>query len=832
MNARGRSTQTLLAPLLAALLLVALSPAPAQARTSRAAGNPYALYNGCFGLRSAVSKRYTSRSGTGYTANSTSRGAFPLRFKPTALGRYLLIGPDKTFVGVDAQGAVSPASAPATATIWRVTGSRRGLFVLTSVSDGRRLTLGKGRRLVLARPDNALGHQHFAADRARGCTVPPEAQVNAHGKAFRGASSSSEVLGTIDAHTHLTAFEFIGGDFHCGRPWAPFGVTFALPDCASIQGPKGSAAPVQNFVDYGEPVHPHDTVGWPTFRDWPGPSKLSYEGTYYTGLKRAWLAGLRVMVTDLVDNEALCDIIPKKHNPCDDMASVHIQARDLKALENYVDAQSGGPGKGWLRIVTNPFQARAVVNQGKLAVVEGVEVSRIFHCGEHNHVSECSRAQVDAGLSEVRKLGVSSFYPVHKFDNAFGGTKMDGGATGTLINGGNHLKTGHFWNIKTCTGPAHDSQQLTPETGGFPKLGATPMRALLPNDAVPVYPPAPHCNQQGLTSLGEYVLNRMMDRHFIIEIDHMDVKTGDRALSLIEKRRYSGVVSPHNWSSPEQYPRIYRTGGFVNPIAGSSPEAFVSQWREDRKLRSPKFKFGFGYGSDINGLAHQSNATNAHPVKYPFRSHTGQVKFDKERWGQRVFDLNTQGLSSYGQYADWLQELQILGGRAMMKDMFTGSEAYLETWERAFGVPTTHCRPARESFGTSGLGRGLRLGSNVRALLLSAGQPSTRPGRSFRYCVKGGGRAATVFDSRGHTAFVASTASGDRAAGVAPGSSAGALSGRTVSVGGGVLASPAHGGTRFVYGVRGGRVRWVAAAKSSEARSVRRLRADVRAAGI
>ncbi len=55
---------------------------------------------------------------------------------------------------------------------------------------------------------------------------------------------------------------------------------------------------------------------------------------------------------------------------------MQIQSRDLYALQNYIDAQSGGPGKGWFRIVTDPFQARKVINQGKLAVVEGIEVSR------------------------------------------------------------------------------------------------------------------------------------------------------------------------------------------------------------------------------------------------------------------------------------------------------------------------------------------------------------------------------------------------------------------------------------------------------------------------
>ncbi len=77
------------------------------------------------------------------------------------------------------------------------------------------------------------------------------------------------------------------------------------------------------------------------------------------------------------------------------MAAVHIQAADLRALQDYIDAQSGGPGKGFFRIVTNPFQARAVVNSGKLAVVEGIEVSDLFHCATE---ASCSQASVDAGL--------------------------------------------------------------------------------------------------------------------------------------------------------------------------------------------------------------------------------------------------------------------------------------------------------------------------------------------------------------------------------------------------------------------------------------------------
>ena len=720
---------------LAAVIAVTALAVASSADAAPRKASPYRLVRGCYAMRSTATHRYVVRSGNGYKASARSiRNALPLRTQPTALARYMLVAPDGTRPSMDEQGAVTPSPIITAAEIWRVRGATRTAYTLTSTTTGKQL---------------AIAGKRYEFRKRKGCASIPEAQVDARGSTFKGASPISDVRGTIDAHTHVTAFEFIGGDFHCGRPWDPFGVTFALPDCASIQGPQGSDAPVQNFVDYGEPEHPHDTVGWPTFRDWPGPTKLSYEGTYYTGLKRAWLAGLRVMVTDLVDNEALCSVMTMRRNPCNDMASVHIQSKDLFALQNYIDAESGGPGKGWLRVVTNPFQARKVINQGKLAIVEGIEVSRIFGCGEHNHVPECNKADVERGLAEVKKLGVSSFYPVHKFDNAFGGTKMDGGGLGVVINGGNHLETGHFWDVKTCDSSAHDSQQLTPGDIGAPVgaitmgISGTPMAGLIPGGTVPAYPPGPHCNQQGMTALGEYLLGRMMDKHFLVEIDHMDVKTGNRALSLMEQRHYSGVVSPHNWSSPEQFPRVYKLGGFITPIAHSDPAAFVEQWKQIKKVRDKRFRYGFGYGSDMNGLAAQSAPTSMHPIPYPFRSADGRVSFQRERWGQRVFDLNKDGVANYGMYADWLEELRILGGPPMINDMMGGAEAYLETWERAYGVPAIGCRPAAL--------RALRLGTSSSTVLKQAGQPSSRPGHSFRYC---GGQVRVTFNSKGRVAAI------------------------------------------------------------------------------
>src|SRR6476646_1607326 len=146
-----------------------------------------------------------------------------------------------------------------------------------------------------------------------------EIGTNATGAPWQGPTPYGEVVGTVDGHNHVTAYEFLGGDAHCGEPWNPAGPQAALVDCPDHY-PDGSAAVLEN-ARYGDPLHKHDPVGWPTFKDWPSPPSLTPEQTYYRWIERASLGGVRIMVNDLVENVALCDVYPINHNSCDDMTS-------------------------------------------------------------------------------------------------------------------------------------------------------------------------------------------------------------------------------------------------------------------------------------------------------------------------------------------------------------------------------------------------------------------------------------------------------------------------------------------------------------------------------
>jgi hypothetical protein len=260
----------------------------------------------------------------------------------------------------------------------------------------------------------------------------------------------------------------------------------------------------------------------------------------------------------------------------------------------------------------------------------------------------------------------------------------------------------------------------------------------------------------------------------------------------------------------------------------------VATFQSDKAQNTSKYLFGFGYGSDMNGLAQQPGPSNQAPIHYPFQSYDGKVTFTPEVWGQRTFNLNTDGLANYGMYADWLQSVQQAGGRAVVSDMMHGAESYLEMWERASGVAGESCRSARGVLRPAGRRR-LRLGVGFQKVLLALGQPASRAGRSYRYCVaRGRGRTlSAVFTSKARVGLWATNARGWAAGGVKPGQRARRLRGHARSIGGGVwLSRRLRGGNRYVYGVRNGRVSFVALAGRSVARRQRVLRSALSASGL
>jgi hypothetical protein len=346
-----------------------------------------------------------------------------------------------------------------------------------------------------------------------------------------------------------------------------------------------------------------------------------------------------------------------------------------------------------------------------------------------------------------------------------------------------------------------------------------------------------------LTALGEHLVNRMIDKHMIVDPDHMSVLARNHTLSILEARKYSGVISSHSWSSPDAYPRIYNLGGVITPYAGDST-TFVKQWREIKPLANKKFYWGFGYGADMNGFGHQGNPrpdAAKNPVKYPFKSFDGGVTLDKGRSGDRVWDINTDGVAQYGLYPDWIEDLRKIAGDQIVADMARGSEAYLQMWERAEGVPAMACSASRSTFTRKRI-LGVTLNATAEKLLRTEGQPGSRPGRPWTWCVNGEAngkaRLTSVLTEKGRVSSVWSTARYHKALDIGSGERASKLKARRLkrqrikSYGAGVYVSSVKSGSRYVFGVRKGKVTFVGLVRRSVAKTPATLRAELKLAGL
>jgi len=326
----------------------------------------------------------------------------------------------------------------------------------------------------------------------------------------------------------------------------------------------------------------------------------------------------------------------------------------------------------------------------------------------------------------------------------------DTGEVGTLVNTANFLETGSFWDMRHCEpadGQSHDKDQIAtpgidPEQqdalfGAIAGLG-------LPKIALPLYPAPDHCNSRGLTTLGEHTIKALAQRHMIFDPDHMSVKARASSLDTVDRLGYSGVVSSHSWSTPDAYPRIYREGGFITPYAGDST-GFVDKWRAHVGWADPRYYWGIGYGADMNGLGAQGDprgASVANPVTYPFKGIEGAT-IRRQTAGQRVWDINTDGVAQYGLYPDWIEDVSKVAGAQnaadgldILEDISRGPEAYLQMWERAEGIKPDSCRNPSLRRQVSAVSRLIHPGMSTRAVLEAVGQPYTRLGRTFGFCAK------------------------------------------------------------------------------------------------
>lgn len=268
---RARRASHPVALALAAVAAVAVCAVPMASAASRITAAADALDDACALLQvydGGSPVGYVVRRGPGYGFTASDSTATPFRLEATQLSRYQLFDPT---------GAPAYQSIVGSILAGGGYGDRADFTVVTS-GDRYRFTATATGQIV----GSFLGHvgaggsaNTVALTAATGCYTPPDIDPAVSGTASPGVNRDGEIVGTIDAHAHVTAAAAFGGQMHCGEAWTPGGVRDALAGCAS-HASFGVGALLEAIVGGTDVVNSAED-GWPTFGDWPQHNSLLHE---------------------------------------------------------------------------------------------------------------------------------------------------------------------------------------------------------------------------------------------------------------------------------------------------------------------------------------------------------------------------------------------------------------------------------------------------------------------------------------------------------------------------------------------------------------------------
>jgi microsomal dipeptidase-like Zn-dependent dipeptidase len=502
----------------------------------------------------------------------------------------------------------------------------------------------------------------------------------------------------------------------------------------------------------------HAVGGNPKFDGWPQWNSFTHQQYYEDWLKRAHDKGLKLVVTHPVNNEWMCTTLNHTSTAeavtlivgistqlaaaisagtipdpavvttaaslaaisaiveavlgakiahwqtqidpsCLDKDAAENQIKEAFAMQDDIDTRVGdgngntGPGTGWFRVVKSPKEARDVIAAGKLAVVIGMEVDNPFECTEAN--ASCTDSFIHSEVDRYYKLGVRHFFPIHFYDNAFGGSANS-----------NFLVTNQFKNPMakrdcSASGFQYDNAQ---------------------------------CNDKGLTSLGRVLIGELMRHGMIIDIDHMSEKAFSDTMTLLGNTRYP-VVSSHSGftemahgaennegnRTPSQIREMINVGGMfaviphqegklgeMSQVASSGGAATIDYTcGNSSQALAQAYRYAIthnrggpvGFGTDLNGFAGWpsprfgpeacsggGNSAGEPRLAYPatIKATGVSISVDKCVIGSRTYDFNTDGFAHIGMLPDMIADFEAMGMQATELDaLFFSAEGYIRLWERA-----------------------------------------------------------------------------------------------------------------------------------------------------
>jgi microsomal dipeptidase-like Zn-dependent dipeptidase len=487
------------------------------------------------------------------------------------------------------------------------------------------------------------------------------------------AAPAAPLWGFVDTHAHLMAHLAFGGQAFWGEPYDP-----EYPGEAGMQSALASCEPIHGGLININPEFGHvASGGWPDFIVWPRFTTLVHQQAYIDWIYRAYQGGLRLITCLAVNNELLA-FKTTPTEPHDDKTAIEAQVQAMQAMAAHIEEQSGGPGKGWLEIVYTPDHARRVISENRLAIVLGVEVDSL---GNWRSVSDLDKA-CQGDLGEARRLiaaeldwlyglGIRQITPIHLSNNAFGGTAIYLRILEaiTIFLSGERWEVDDAWETGVRYRLDNDGDDFIDNAERVAVVSGPPLRAMHRQSLIDRIPGARdlleafdapktqggHANVRGLNQYGLVLLDELMKRGMIIDVDHMSEKSTDQALAMVEQRQYP-VICSHTWfrdllfsggvefdartqhdygtsdvhkvaheagKRGDQIERIARLGGLVSPIINQGDLAGLwrcmpelagkianpcagssTSWAQAYLYAMTKMGGrGVGIGSDINGAA-------------------------------------------------------------------------------------------------------------------------------------------------------------------------------------------------------------------------------------
>ncbi|MGO9336121.1 MAG: hypothetical protein ACLPY1_01305 [Terracidiphilus sp.] len=301
------------------------------------------------------------------------------------------------------------------------------------------------------------------------------------------------------------------------------------------------------------------------FPTWPAWNDLLNQKMQWNWIMRSWLGGQRVMVALAVNSKLLGDLTMGKGDlPDDDQATGDNQ---IAAIHGLIAAHPN-----FLQLATSSSDVLDAVSHGRMAVVIGVELDNIGNITENQ--CPLTMAQTDprftgclqAYQKEIDRLrgegeDVRYVFPVHLVDNPLGGSA----AYDDMFNVATAYEQGTPFDLG-CAAP---SDGITYKYSPPPMASVLTTLALTKGVTINIPPAAAPCNSTGnvnrlgLSPLGKQVIQYMMSKQMLIDVDHMGQKSVNDAIQIAV------------FNTPWRYPLFSGHNGLRNaaaaPASLSSP---------------------------------------------------------------------------------------------------------------------------------------------------------------------------------------------------------------------------------------------------------------------